>query len=98
MPTTRAAPRSTVPLSLVEEVMGLTVEDACEGFASLTPRQQQVAELMAQGVANRAIAEEMGISEKTLAIHRADVFDKLQTQTSAGVARVVWLSRLAEEE
>ena len=37
------------------------------------------------------IANKMDISTKTLDIHRSDVYDKLGTTTSAGVASIVFL-------
>jgi DNA-binding CsgD family transcriptional regulator len=86
----------TVSLTLLEQVLGLTVAEAQQLHARLTPRQVDVAERMAQGMTNQAIAEEIGISPKTLDIHRADVFDKLKTKTTAGVARVVYLVELAK--
>ena len=51
---------------------------------------------MARGLQNRDIAGELGISPKTLDIHRADVYDRLKVDTPAGVARIVWLVHLAD--
>jgi DNA-binding CsgD family transcriptional regulator len=80
---------------LLEKVLGMSVAEARERYERLTERQRQVAELMSQGMTNRRIAEEMGISPKTLDIHRADVFDKLECKTSAAVAAIVYLVNLA---
>ena len=44
---------------------------------SLTPRERQVAELIAMGVPHRDIAKKLGISPKTLDIHRGNVRAKL---------------------
>jgi DNA-binding CsgD family transcriptional regulator len=44
---------------------------------SLTPRERQVAELIAMGVPQRDIAKKLGISPKTLDIHRGNVRAKL---------------------
>jgi DNA-binding CsgD family transcriptional regulator len=79
----------------VEKVIGMSVAQARNRHDRLTERQRQVAELMAQGMTNRRIADEMGISPKTLDIHRADVFDKLECKTSAAVAAIVYLVNLA---
>ena len=56
-------------------------------FASLTPRELEVLDLMVAGKKNRQIAEELGISTKTLDIHRANILRKMQTKTVADLVR-----------
>jgi pimeloyl-ACP methyl ester carboxylesterase/DNA-binding CsgD family transcriptional regulator len=46
-------------------------------FASLSAREREVLELMAEGYGNAAIAERLAISEKTVRNHVSNVFDKL---------------------
>jgi DNA-binding NarL/FixJ family response regulator len=54
----------------------------------LTPREQQVLELVAAGSSNRAIAEELGVSEHTVKFHVRSLLDKLGADTRAdAVAR-----------
>jgi DNA-binding CsgD family transcriptional regulator len=48
-----------------------------EPAASLSEREAQVLRLIASGKTNRAIAEELFISEKTVARHVSNIFDKL---------------------
>jgi DNA-binding NarL/FixJ family response regulator len=43
----------------------------------LTPRETQVVKLIAEGMMNRQIAEELVISEKTVERHRANILEKL---------------------
>ncbi len=43
----------------------------------LTPRQLQVLRLVAAGKTNRAIADELFISERTVARHVSDIFSRL---------------------
>jgi DNA-binding CsgD family transcriptional regulator len=57
-----------------------------EGAASLTPRQRQVCELAAAGKANRAIAQELFLSVKTVETHLAAGFGKLGVSTRAELA------------
>jgi DNA-binding CsgD family transcriptional regulator len=85
-----------VSLSTIEKVMALKVAEAQERHERLTERQRQVAGWMARGLTNRQIADQLGISPKTLDIHRADVFDKLGVKTSAAVAAIVFLVTLAD--
>jgi len=56
-------------------------------IASLTPREVEVLDLMVAGKKNRKIAEELGISTKTLDIHRANIMRKMQTKTVADLVR-----------
>jgi len=44
---------------------------------ALTPREVEVLDLLSQGLANRAIAERLGISENTVKFHVASVTGKL---------------------
>jgi DNA-binding CsgD family transcriptional regulator len=48
-----------------------------EGMASLTPRQRQVCELAASGITNRAIAQQLFLSVKTVETHLAAAYEKL---------------------
>jgi DNA-binding CsgD family transcriptional regulator len=84
-----------IPLSALEEAIGLSLAVAGEWHGRLTPREAEVAALMATGRPNRQIAEEMRISPKTLDIHRSNVKAKLQAHTTAAVANLVNLLRLA---
>ena len=52
-----------------------------EGVASLTPRQRQVCELAASGTANRAIAQQLFLSVKTVETHLAAIYEKLGVDT-----------------
>lgn len=51
---------------------------------SLTPREREVIVRMAYGWKNRAIAAELGISTKTLDIHRANVQRKMGLAKQSG--------------
>jgi DNA-binding CsgD family transcriptional regulator len=51
------------------------------GAASLTPRQRQVCELAAGGTTNRAIAQQLFLSIKTVETHLAAAYDKLGVET-----------------
>ena len=53
----------------------------------LTHRQIQVLKLVAEGLANKEIADRLGISPKTVEKHRQTVKEKLHTNNAADLAR-----------
>jgi PAS domain S-box-containing protein len=55
---------------------------------SLPPRQRQVLALVAQGLLNKQIAHDLGISEKTVKMHRALLLERLGVATSADAIRI----------
>jgi len=59
---------------------------AIEGAGALTPRQRQVCDLAAAGKANRAIAQELFLSVKTVETHLAAGFRKLGVSTRSDLA------------
>jgi DNA-binding NarL/FixJ family response regulator len=59
--------------------------------ARLTRREIDVLRLLAEGKSNRAIAEELFISPRTVGVHLSSVFDKLDVHSRAGA--VAWVHR-----
>jgi DNA-binding NarL/FixJ family response regulator len=59
---------------------------ALDGIAALTPRQRQICELAARGKGNRAIAQELFLSVKTVETHLAAGFRKLGVTMRAELA------------
>ncbi len=52
-------------------------------IAALTPREQQVFELVIRGKQNKQIAHALGSTERTIKAHRSRVMEKMQVQTLA---------------
>lgn len=65
---------------------------------SLTPREVEVLILVARGHTNRSIAEELGISPRTVETHRERVMAKLRIRSVAGLTRFVVEQGLDEED
>jgi DNA-binding CsgD family transcriptional regulator len=59
------------------------LEPATDSTSGLTGRELQVLRLVATGRTNRAISEELGLSEKTVARHIANIFNKLDVSSRA---------------
>jgi len=57
-------------------------------LALLTSRELEVARLVAHGYANREIAQRLGISERTVHVHRARVMDKAGVRSAAELAQL----------
>jgi DNA-binding CsgD family transcriptional regulator len=68
-----------------------------EGPASLTPREREVAALLAEGLSNGEVARRLFISSKTASVHVSNILAKLGMASRAEVA--AWAVRvgLAEE-
>jgi DNA-binding NarL/FixJ family response regulator len=54
---------------------------------TLTPRESEVLQLVAEGQANKQIAAELGISIKTVEKHRQSLMEKLGIHDTAGLTR-----------
>jgi FixJ family two-component response regulator len=57
-------------------------------YESLTPREREVLALAAAGMMNKLIAEELGVSEITVKVHRSNVMRKMRTRSLADLARI----------
>jgi DNA-binding CsgD family transcriptional regulator len=62
---------------------------ALEGASALTPRQRQIIELAAAGKANRAIAQQLFLSIKTVETHLAAGYRKLGVNTRVDLSAAV---------
>jgi DNA-binding CsgD family transcriptional regulator len=59
-----------------------------EGVESLTPREREVFALVVTGMLNKQVAFELGISEKTIKVHRARVMQKMKAESLADLVRL----------
>lgn len=64
-------------------------QDIATRLASLTPRELDVLRLMVEGKANKVIAIDLNISQRTVEIHRARVMEKLNANSLAHLVRMV---------
>ena len=63
-------------------------DKAQERIDSLTKREKEVMELVVEGQLNKNIAKQLGISVKTVEVHRASVMDKMAVSSVADLVRL----------
>jgi two-component system, LuxR family, response regulator FixJ len=68
--------------------VGAAFEQATARLAALTPREREVLDLLAIGQPNKAIARELGVSPRTIEVHRARVMEKLQAHNLPDLVRL----------
>lgn len=56
---------------------------------TLSAREQEVLELILAGNMNKVIADKLSISMRTVEVHRAHIFDKMQVKTAVELARLL---------
>jgi RNA polymerase sigma factor (sigma-70 family) len=58
-------------------------------LARLSDREREILQLLANGVHNRKIGEQLGISPRTVEVHKAHIMSKLETRNLAELIRLV---------
>ncbi|WP_420138397.1 response regulator FixJ [Sphingomonas sp.] len=71
--------------------------DAATAIAALTKRERDVLEGLAQGLPNKTIAYDLGISPRTVEVHRANVMTKLQVRSLSEALRIAFAAGLGRD-
>jgi FixJ family two-component response regulator len=61
-----------------------------------TPRERDVMRLLVRGLPNKSIAEKLGISPRTVEIHRAHLMEKMEADSLPALVRMVTLLELED--
>jgi two-component system response regulator FixJ len=93
-------------IEVIESVLksGVTTDRSAESVAAkervdlLSPRERQVLEALAAGHPNKTIAFELGISVRTVEVHRARMMDRLGVRLFAEALRLAVLAGLPAEK
>jgi FixJ family two-component response regulator len=64
------------------------MEDLRRRYESLTPRERQVMQRVVSGLLNKQVAAELGTSEITVKVHRAQVMQKMEADSLVDLVRI----------
>ena len=64
-------------------------EEVARRWSELTPREREIAQRICDGQANKVIASELAISERTVELHRAHLMRKMGARAVAQLVRMV---------
>jgi two-component system response regulator FixJ len=67
--------------------------DAEVQLQALTPREREVLDGLAEGLPNKTIAYDLGISPRTVEIHRANLMTKLQVRSLSEALRIAFAAQ-----
>ena len=75
----------------VQEAMALSRQAGAAAavqvrLASLSAREREVLDLILAGNMNKVVADKLGISMRTVEVHRAHIFDKMRVKTAVELA------------
>jgi len=67
-------------------------------FETLTPRQREILQLIAEGLTTKEIASRLALSIKTVETHRSQIMDRLNIRDIAGLVRYAIRSGIVRSE
>lgn len=73
-------------------------QDATVAVASLTARERDVLQGLAKGLPNKTIAYDLGISSRTVEVHRANLMSKLKVRSLSEALRIAFAAGLGAED
>lgn len=79
------------------DVRKLHAQDAATRLGALTPRERDVLRGLVNGLPNKSIAYDLGISPRTVEIHRANLMTKLEVKSLSEALRIAFAAGLDEE-
>lgn len=80
--------RQALARNHAERNVAETLREVSERHATLTPRELEVMEFVVAGNANKVIAMDLNVSQRTVEIHRARVMEKMRARSIAHLVRL----------
>ena len=84
-----AAIQSALNLGVQSHAREKEAKAAQEVLQSLTPREREILEMLVKGLANKVVAQRLGISHRTVELHRAHIVQKLNAKNLSAMVRLV---------
>lgn len=72
-----------------QRIANATVDSVKARVSTLTTRERQIMELVLAGKFIKVIADQLNISMRTVEVHRANIFDKMQVKTAVELANLL---------
>ena len=91
------APRAPSTRDARERAARVEADELRRRVDSLTPRERDVFDAVACGKLNKQIADELGMAERTVKLHRAHVMEKLAVGSPAELGRLAERLRLLSD-
>lgn len=71
---------------------------ADDPFASLSPQESRILEMIGDGMTNRTIAEHLSLSEKTIKNYVSDIYSKLHIERRSQASRLITERRMRKDQ
>lgn len=81
----------------VNDVRSLRAQEAATRLEVLTPRERDVLKGLVEGLPNKSIAYDLGISPRTVEIHRANLMTKLGVKSLSEALRIAFAAGLGDQ-
>ncbi|HHW7569646.1 TPA: response regulator [Mannheimia haemolytica] len=65
------------------------IREISQNYAKLTEKERHLVPLIMQGFTNKQIADKLAISVRTVEVHRANVMEKMQAESLAGLVQMI---------
>ena len=82
-----AIAQSNIPKEVKDEILLITGSTVEVPKVKMTPREQEIAGLCAKGLLNKEIAEKLNISQRTVEVHKNNIFKKLGINNTVELVR-----------
>ncbi|MDW0576191.1 LuxR C-terminal-related transcriptional regulator [Mannheimia haemolytica] len=67
----------------------MKIREISQNYAKLTEKERNLVPLIMQGFTNKQIADKLAISVRTVEVHRANVMEKMQAESLAGLVQMI---------
>lgn len=82
---------TAMQINIVNRASAQEIAEVDQRYQQLTPRERQVMSSVAEGRLNKQIASDLGLSHKTIEVHRAHVMEKMAAKSLAELVRMAVL-------